>query len=126
MGEPKEMNISPALTADSILKTADLSNVLRVDVPEWGGHVFVKVMSGAERDTWEVSATNALSNPKNVNIRATLCAITVCDESGKRLFSDTDAAKLGEKSALALDRVFEVARRVNKLTDTDLKELEGN
>ncbi len=55
-----------------------------------------------------------------------LVAMCACDETGKRIFTDNQAANLGNKSAVALNRVFEVAQRINRLTDDDIKELEGN
>ena len=41
-----------------------------------------------------------------VNFRAKLAALIVVDESGSRVFSDEDAAALGQKNAKALDRIF--------------------
>ncbi len=114
------------LTADGILKSDDLGELVKVDVPEWGGHVFVKIMSGIERDRWEIAATNLMKAPSNANIRAGLCAVTICDEKGERLFHDTDVDALGKKSSLALDRVFGVSRKINRLTDEELDELEKN
>lgn len=113
------------LTADDILAAADSAHEV-VNVPEWGGDVCVKVMSGVDRDRWEIAATKLMDNPQNANIRASLCALTMCDESGKRLFTDQQVTALGEKSSTALDRVFNAARRVNKLTDEDIADLEKN
>ena len=50
----------PALTRDLILGMDDLSRV-RVDVPEWGGHLFVRSMTGMERDAFEGAMFNAKS-----------------------------------------------------------------
>jgi len=114
------------LTADGILNSSDLSDLKKVNVPEWGGEVYIRVMTGIERDRWEIAATSAMKDTQTLNIRATLCAICICDDKGKRLFTDEQAQALGEKSSLALGRVFEVARHLNRLTDRDLEELEGN
>jgi hypothetical protein len=40
------------LTAEQIL-AADDSGALRVEVPEWSGEVYVRVMSVGERDSYE-------------------------------------------------------------------------
>lgn len=114
------------LTAEQILKATDFGEPKKVNVPEWGGEVFVKQMNGVERDRWELIASKAVENPGKANIRATLCVMTLCTEKGKRLFSDGQIAALGQKSAIALDRVFEVAKDFNKLTDDDIEELEKN
>ncbi len=52
--------------------------------------------------------------------------MVICDESGTRLFKDKQIGELGEKSSIALDRIFAVAKRINKLADSDLDELEKN
>ncbi len=114
------------LSAEQILKSDDTPAVEKVDVPEWDGYVFVKVMSGASRDRWELSTSRALEKPGTANVRASLCVATVCDENGNRLFTDNQVANLGEKSSAALDRVYAVAQRLNKLSSSDIEELEKN
>ncbi|MCP5017110.1 MAG: hypothetical protein GY938_17840 [Ketobacter sp.] len=114
------------LTAEQILKADDRAELVKVDVPEWGGSVNVCVMSGSCRDRWELATAGAVDRPGTANIRASLCAYTTCDEKGKRLFSDGQIAALGEKSSAALDRVFSVARKLNKISDDDIEELEKN
>ncbi len=114
------------LTAEQILKSSDLGETEKVDVPEWGGHVYVRVMTGAERDRWEMTATKLVQQADGVNIRALFCSVVMCDENGNRLFNDSQASELGGKSAIALTRVFDKARKLNRVTDEDLEELEKN
>ena len=113
------------LTRNDILEIKDIEVEL-VKVPEWGGDVYVKGMTGLERDTFEASIVEQRgkkSSVNMVNIRAKLAAQTVCDEDGKRLFTDADVKKLGAKSAQALQRVFDVAQRLSGITETDVDEL---
>lgn len=118
--------MTETLTKEAILAKQDLATEL-VSVPEWGGHVYVKMMTGIERDAWESSIVGTTGNQRNLNnIRARLVALTACDDQGCRLFSDADVGELGKKSAKALDRVFAAAQKVNALTESDIKELEGN
>ncbi len=91
-----------------------------VDVPEWGGAVYVRVMSGRERDQFEI-ATMPTTGGTLENLRARLVALCACDAEGVRLFTDADAGALGDLEGAALDRVFAVARRVNKLTAEDIE-----
>ncbi len=114
------------LTAEQILKADDMGDTRTVSVPEWGGELCVRKMNGMERDRWELLTSKAVDKPGLANIRASLCAMTICDEKGKRLFSDGQMAALGAKSAVALDRIFDVARDLNKLKDEDIEELEKN
>lgn len=105
------------LSKDAILQAPDMP-VETVSVPEWGGQVCVRTMSGTDRDAFEASLIGQQNGQQNAqhqlqNVRARLVALTVCDKSGARLFSDADIPALGTKSAKALDRVFAVAQRLN-------------
>jgi hypothetical protein len=113
------------LTKEQILSADDIKREL-VQVPEWGGDVYVKAMTGTERDSFEASIVEMRGKAQNVNlkdIRAKLASISICDESGKRLFTDGDMQALAKKSAAALQRVFEVAQRLSGIGDDDVKEL---
>ena len=117
------------LTADSILQADDLPKEL-VEVPEWGGEVYVRCLTAAERDDWEGSVVSMGKNGKTQtdlkNLRAKLVARTVCDEKGERLFTDAQVGDLGKKSAAALDRLYTVAAKLSKITKSDEEELLGN
>jgi len=113
------------LNRDDILKVSDIS-IEEVDVPEWGGSVFVKGMTGTERDAFESSIVQQRGKNSSVNmsnIRAKLSAQTICDEAGERLFTDADVKALGKKSATALQRVFDVAQRLSGISGDDVEEL---
>ncbi len=101
------MNI---LSKDAILAADDLPRET-VSVPEWGGEVLVRTMSGTDRDAFEASLLE--KDGRMENVRARLVALTLCYPQGDRLFDDGEIAALGRKSARALDRVFSVAQRLN-------------
>lgn len=116
------------LTKDQILGVVDLEHE-DVEVPEWGGTVRVQMLTGAERDAFEqeiVTRQGKKVQMNLANVRARLVALCAVDGEGQRLFGDADVKALGRKSALALNRVFEVAQRINGLTEQDLEELAGN
>lgn len=116
------------LTKDEIFAADDLPREA-VNVPEWGGSVYVRTMTGADRDSFEAKSIELKGDSQVtnlVNLRARLVAMTTVDESGKRLFSESDIARLGEKSSRALQRVFEVATKLNALSKNDVEELTGN
>ncbi len=112
------------LSRDLILAAGAARPVERVEVPEWGGAVFVRTMSGAERDAFELATAPPLGT--FANLRARLVALCACDEGGARLFEDADAARLGELDARALDRVFAAARRLNALGADDYEQIKKN
>lgn len=113
------------LTREQILNAADLQTE-KVAVPEWGGSVLVAGLTGTERDRFERDSlqgkgTNVKLN--YINLRARLLVLSVVDENGKHIFTRDDVDALGRKSAVALERVFEAARRLSGMTDSDLEEL---
>lgn len=120
--------MSQYLSRDAILAANDVQYE-DVEVPEWGGTVRVKSLMGKERDALESSMIVGKGKNTNVNLnnlRAKLVARSVVDEDGKRLFSDDDIVALGEKSAAALNRVYEVAQRLSGVTQEDIDELTKN
>jgi len=118
-----------ALSRDAILAAEDLPKEL-VDVPEWGGSVWVRCLTALERDEWESSIMvmdgKGGTKADLRNIRAKLVVRTVVDDAGERLFSEADVLVLGGKSAAALDRLYSVAAKLSKITKEDEKELLGN
>ena len=113
------------LNKQAILDAQDIE-IEEVRVPEWNGTVYVKGMSGLERDTFEASIVQqrgTSSKVNMVNIRAKLAAQTICDKDGVRMFTDKDVHALGKKSANALQRVFDVAQKLSGITGDDIDEL---
>ena len=116
----------PILDRDAILAASDIQTEL-VEVPEWGGSVFVKGMTGAERDRFESGIIAFGDKSEKIDmrdLRAKLCSQTIVNDKGKKLFTAADIKALSNKSAVALQRVFEVAQRLSGLTEADIKELE--
>jgi len=111
------------LTKDQILAAQDRPYE-DVEVPEWGGRVRIRGLSGAERDAFEASMIGPDGKPSPQrfrNFRARLLAQTLVNEQGERLFSDADIKSLGEKSGDVLARLFEIAQRLSGLTRQDVE-----
>lgn len=109
------------LNKEQILQAKD-AKTERVEIPEWGGYVFVRMMSARQRDQFEAEQ---VSDPYK-DIRARLAVHTVCDEHGEMLFSMQDVEALSQKSAAALDRIFAAAVKLNRISKEDIDELEKN
>lgn len=99
----------------AILAAVDLKPV-PVEVPEWGGVVYIRPLTGAERGTLEAEA---LANKAEhlATLRQRLAVRCLCDADGRRLFADSDAPALAAKSAAALDRVLAAITKANALGD---------
>lgn len=120
------------LTRDLILNADDLPREL-TEVPEWGGEVYVRGLTGEERDDYEASMIRFVKRGKEQdrefnlkNVKARLVVRCVTDESGKRMFSDSEVAILGKKSAAALNRIVDVCQRLSGLTEKEVEQIEGN
>lgn len=96
------------LTRDAILSLSDLKRE-PVEVPEWGGTVYVRSMSGAERRQFFVHLG------KDELTSAHMVAWCACDENGNRLFTDEDVEALSKKHGRALDRIANAALKFNGL-----------
>jgi len=117
------------LTRDEILAAGRKLKQEAVEVPELGGTVIVREMTGAERDSWEASVLDTSGpdpKPNLENTRAKLLVRTVVDEQGERLFTDDEIDLVGALSAGALDRLFAVAARLSRISAADVEELTKN
>ena len=108
------------LTRDDILGAQDLE-IIKISVPEWGGDVYVKGMTGTERDAFEVHWAERGDSVSN--IRAEIVSQSLCDSDGNRLFTSEDVGALGKKAAVALQQVFEIAKKLSGIFDEDIEEL---
>lgn len=119
------------LTKDQILAAEDLPHE-DVKVPEWGGTVRVRALTGDERDAYEIAMVEGREASKksgqltDAHIRASLVAMSLVNDQGERLFTSAEIARLGRKSAAALDRCYGVAVRLSRLSARDVEELKGN
>ena len=108
--------MAECLTKENIFKTEDVEKEW-INISEWAGGLYVKVMSGEERDAFETAMfkTNDMNNfTRNFdNMRARLIAFTAIDKNGKQIFDPIlkydvqgklygDVAELGKKSSIIL------------------------
>lgn len=109
-------------TKESILAFND-TVIEKIPCPEWGlDFIYAKTISGRDRDAWEffLSAERKKSqdekrpyNPKH--FRASCLVLSLCDSTGKLLFTNADIEALSGKSAKVLDRLFDVVSKINGL-----------
>jgi len=113
------------LSKEQILQADDLKRE-SVDTPEWDGEVLLRELRGRERDAFEEGSLDSKRNVTMANMRARLVAMSAIDEEGERLFTAKEATELGDKSATALNRLFEVCCRLSGITESDVDKLEKN
>ena len=116
------------LSADAILAFDD-TKIEDVDVPEWGGIIRLRSLSGAERDAFEASLR--IRDGKNIivsleNYRAKFVARSAIDpDTGARLFTDQQVHLLGQKNAAVLLRLYKVATALSGMEESG-EDLAGN
>lgn len=123
-----------ALNRDAILGAVDVQSET-VPVPEWGGDVIVRGLTGDELDAFQGSIRQFRPSLDGKGMeavliqdgmRAKLLVRCLIDENGERLFTDQDAPALGAKNGSVIDRLYDVAARLSGLSEEEKAELEGN
>ena len=123
------------LSRDAILAASDIETE-DVAVPEWGGSVRVRGMSGKERSEFEFSLQEKVEQSKTAErrygpktttnvrtIREKLCMWCIVDAKGQRVFADGDLGLLADKSAAALERVVGAAMRLSGMDEEDVEQM---
>ena len=98
------------LTRDSILAVDDLP-IKAIDVPEWKGIVYIKTLTGTQRDEFEQLAQDrrAAKHFDMRGLKIRLVALVLCNKAGKLLFAGNgDEQKLNEKAGAVIDRLLNV------------------
>lgn len=111
------------LSLDEIIAVDDLQTE-DVHVPEWGGWVTVHGLTGRDRDAFDIrfGDQHGVIRPAQMdNFRAWLVAHTLAEPGTDpaKLLPKVDA--LGAKSAVALERVFDVAARLSAVGPSDFE-----
>ena len=113
------------LTLDQILNINDIETE-EVEIPEWGGSVKVKAMSGAERDKYLKMVMGKDGKPDMQKILAKLVIMTVVNEENELMFNNGHMDMLNKKSAKALEKISKVSMRLAGLTQDDIEEAVKN
>ena len=128
------MKESNFLTKDLLLQRDDLK-IEKVELTR--GYVFVREMTGSEKDRWEQSMLKQKPNGnKNAAVeyettledfRAKLAVVTMCDADGNLLFEAKDIKALNKAmSATNMEKIVEVAQRLNAISQKDKDEILKN
>lgn len=135
-----------ALTRDEILAVKDYEHI-DVPVPEWGeGEVCrVRAVNGHGRTRYEKFFSDAVNTAREQakakgreltdeevgtvalthGLRGFLLCLTICDEEGNAIFSESDADAIETKNGEVVGRLFDAAAKLNGLT-VQTEEQAGN
>lgn len=109
------------------LLTKEKLDVTKIEFGKGEG-VYVRQMTGRERDTFEQSIISfdkkGNVERKTQDFRAKLAVCTVCDAEGDLLFKPEDAEMLSMNiSAARLEEIVKVAQKINGMSSEDVEEL---
>jgi hypothetical protein len=113
------------LSKDAIFAADDIKTEV-VPVPEWGGEVMVRGLTGKARDQWEAGMQvrrGKRYEADMTNFRARLVVLCVVDEKGQLLFHAGDIDSLAGKSGAALDRLYSKAAELSGISEKDVDDL---
>ena len=114
------------LTKEQIQAVDDLrSRIVCVDVPEWGGSVNIRPMDVRELDEYSNDAMRCKSTGMR-DFRTRLVAYCLCDENGKRLFTEQDIDALAGKSGTVMDRLYRAVDELNDIGPKKIEDIAGN
>lgn len=106
--------------------------VTKVDLGD-GNYVFVRQMTGRERDRFEQSLIKENKNAEGgyektlEDFRAKLAVCTVSDEDGNLILQPGDFGILSQNmSAAKLEKIINTAQRINKISEDDKENLVKN
>lgn len=99
------------LTFQQIKEYHDLP-ITKVNV--WGGEVCLRPLTSDEKDRYELEMLK-VAETNSGRVRALLVSLCLCDEAGTRIIPDNGVDELGQKSAMALDTLYQECRKINKL-----------
>jgi hypothetical protein len=121
------------LGKEELLKRDELT-IKKVEFSN-GDFVYVREMTGRERDTFERSLLKEVKG-KNGEVdyqrnledfRAKLAASTLCDENGNLLLKFNEHPKLSQSmSASRLEKIVNVAQKINSISEEDKEGLVKN
>lgn len=125
------------LNREQILSAPDRKRE-KLEVQEWGGSIFIQEFSGADRDYYESEQYEIVENPETGEVKihakktsrartaALVVSLSVVDETGIRIFAETDIDKLLKKNPIVLERIAKSAFAINGLGVDEVKKAEVN
>jgi hypothetical protein len=107
------------------IESADDREITPVDVPEWGGRVYVRVLGADDLvDYFDRCRKPDSDEYDDKKLKTELLARAVCDAAGSRLFAD--ASKVKTSNWGVVSRLYKAASKVNKLHAEEAAEKKGS
>ena len=114
MSEAKELSRSAIINRP-------VSEPVKFEVPEWGGHVYLKPLTVKERDKYENSLFDKKGRPNMKGSRARLLIMSVVNRNGLPVFKRGDEDIIDEMGAAGVDRVSKRVMELCGMSEEDIE-----
>jgi hypothetical protein len=119
------------LNRESILAQKNFG-IKEIEVPELGGNVYIRKWSGKDRAKFLQASITVDSG--NVDVKyekifdnmSLVVALSLCDETGARMFNDEEIELINELNADAIQSIYQHALELNSLVQKSLQEAAKN
>lgn len=121
---------------EAILKTAkpEYHPKLEINIPEWGGKFFIKMLGGDERDEYDELVASMRDDEGELKsmagLKADLTVKVLYNEKGEQVFKPEDAEEVNKLPSVTIEKIFNKATRFchldEKSVEEDIKNLEGS
>jgi len=111
------------LTAGDILAAKDFKTK-EIEVPAWGGSVFIRTFSGKDADIIEEASLEIKRGGSVKGLRSLFLILSVCDKEGNLLFDSSQAEAIEEKNGDALTLLMNEIMSLNFITEEEIDKLE--
>jgi hypothetical protein len=110
-----------------LIKNANDVKMELVDVPEWGGKMYIKSLSAIEREELRKEIGEGTDKEMDIiKVQMKLLSLTIVGEDKVKLFTEEDVEWLKGKSAVVLDRLFLVSQKMAGLGVEATEEIAKN
>ena len=111
------------MNRDEILAADDMQ-IQTVVIPEWGGPVYMRTLSGAAaRHVQKIASDSVEGTADEIDVAVALLVRCICagPDDGTLVFTPEDGPAVAEKSVAVINRLSKIAMRQNHM-DADSQE----
>lgn len=112
------------ITRDEFLSLAGAEDVRSVFVPAFDRDVYFRLIDADEMDRHQIRMQRRQGD--DINMRASLLEMCICDENGKRLFKNADAERLRKMKLVHIEPLIDAIMEANGLTPSAKENAEKN
>ena len=106
--------------------------IKEIEVPELGGNVYIRKWSGKDRAKFLQASISVDGGSVDVKYEkifdnmSLAVALSLCDETGARMFNDDEVELINELNSDAIQSIYQSALELNSLIQKSLQEAAKN